>query len=61
MNSIANRIRMKTLAIVHSSASADAFVPGDIRAARIFGENFAKALHRISSDLPLALAPEPFR
>ena len=30
------------------AAAADAFVPGDIKTARMFGENFAQALLRIS-------------
>ena len=33
------------------SAPADAFVPGDIRTARMFGRNFAEAVHRIASDV----------
>jgi multimeric flavodoxin WrbA len=45
----------------HSTASADAFFPGDIRTARMFGENFAKALHRIASDHSVALEAEPIR
>ncbi len=32
------------------SAPADAFVPGDIKTARLFGENFARALHRMSCE-----------
>jgi multimeric flavodoxin WrbA len=29
------------------AAAADAFVPGDIKTARMFGENFARALHGV--------------
>ncbi|MGH8050834.1 MAG: flavodoxin family protein [Arenimonas sp.] len=31
------------------SSPADAFVPGDVKTARLFGSNFAKSLHRLSS------------
>ncbi|MFC7299534.1 flavodoxin family protein [Herminiimonas aquatilis] len=31
------------------SASADSFVPGDIKTARLFGKNFAETLHRVSA------------
>jgi multimeric flavodoxin WrbA len=31
-------------------AAADAFVPGDIKTARMFGENFATALMRVQAD-----------
>lgn len=31
------------------SAPADAFVPGDIKTARLFGRNFAASLHRLSA------------
>ena len=30
------------------AAAADAFVPGDIKTARMFGRNFAQALHRMT-------------
>lgn len=42
----------------HSLATADAFVPGDIRTARMFGATFARALQRISPEFPVASAPE---
>lgn len=32
------------------SAPADAFVPGDIKTARLFGQNFAASLHRLSAE-----------
>lgn len=31
-------------------APADAFAPGDLKTARMFGRNFARALHRIGND-----------
>ena len=37
------------------SASADAFVPGDIKTARLFGQNFAASLHRLTAEeVPVA-------
>lgn len=33
------------------SAPADAFAPGDIKTARLFGRNFAETLHRVSSPM----------
>jgi NAD(P)H dehydrogenase (quinone) len=32
----------------HGSAAADSFVPGDLKTAKMFGENFARVLNRIS-------------
>jgi NAD(P)H dehydrogenase (quinone) len=36
------------------AAPADAFAPGDLKTARMFGKNFAEALHRLSSDRQIA-------
>ena len=41
------------------SAPADSFVPGDLKTARIFGCNFAKALHRLALDITLPIEAEP--
>jgi NAD(P)H dehydrogenase (quinone) len=41
------------------SAPADSFVPGDLKTARIFGSNFAKALHRLALDITLHIEAEP--
>ena len=41
------------------SAPADSFVPGDLKTARIFGSNFAKALHRLALDITLPIEAEP--
>lgn len=35
------------------SAPADDFAPGDIRTALMFGENFARTMHRFSSGIPV--------
>lgn len=34
------------------AAPADSFPPGDIKTARLFGEHFAKVLHRVSQKCP---------
>lgn len=36
------------------SAPADSFVPGDLRTARLFGENFARAAQRLAARQPCA-------
>lgn len=36
------------------AAPADAFAPGDVKTARMFGRNFAQALHRVAIDRPVA-------
>ena len=36
------------------AAPADAFAPGDIKTAGMFGRNFAEALHRLSAGEPVA-------
>ena len=41
------------------SAPADSFAPGDLKTARIFGSNFAKALHRLTSDVARLIDVEP--
>ena len=41
------------------SAPPDSFVPGDVKTARIFGSNFAKALHRLALDITLPIEAEP--
>lgn len=41
------------------SAPADSLVPGDLKTARIFGSNFAKALHRLSLDISRSIEAEP--
>ena len=33
------------------SAPADSFAPGDVKTARMYGRNFALALHRLASDI----------
>lgn len=38
------------------SAPSDAFAPGDIKTARLFGRNFAETLHRVASAAPQAVA-----
>jgi multimeric flavodoxin WrbA len=40
------------------SAPADSFAPGDLKTARIFGGNFAKALHRLSVDVSISIEAE---
>lgn len=40
------------------SAPADSFAPGDIKTARMFGRNFATALHRLTSEVQDAPALE---
>ena len=40
------------------SAPADSFAPGDLKTARIFGSNFAKALHRLSLDVSTSIEAE---
>jgi len=40
------------------AAPADAFAPGDVKTARMFGRNFAQALHRVAFDRPVAEALE---
>ena len=41
------------------SAPADSFAPGDLKTARIFGSNFAKALHRLTLDVSRPIDVEP--
>jgi NAD(P)H dehydrogenase (quinone) len=41
------------------SAPADCFVPGDLKTARVFGSNFATALHRLALDITLPIEAEP--
>ena len=41
------------------SAPADSFAPGDLKTARIFGSNFAKALHRLSLDVSISIEAQP--
>jgi NAD(P)H dehydrogenase (quinone) len=41
------------------SAPADSFAPGDLKTARIFGSNFAQALHRLTLDISLPIEAEP--
>jgi NAD(P)H dehydrogenase (quinone) len=36
------------------AAAADAFAPGDLKTARMFGKHFAEALHRLSYDRQIA-------
>lgn len=40
------------------AAAADAFVPGDIRTAALFGRNFAEALHRMACEAAADRLPE---
>ena len=40
------------------SAPADSFAAGDIKTARLFGHNFAEALHRFSQPVRAAQQPE---
>ena len=40
------------------SAPVDSFVPGDLKTARIFGSNFAQALHRLSLDISTPIEAE---
>ncbi len=40
------------------SAPADAFVPGDVKTARMFGRNFANTLLRVNSDVRLPESEE---
>lgn len=36
------------------SEPADAFAPGDLKTARLFGRNFAQTLHRVGTEVPAA-------
>ena len=40
------------------AAAADAFAPGDLKGARMFGENFARALHRLAQPARAIAAAE---
>ncbi|MWV13931.1 flavodoxin family protein [Pseudomonas sp. R-28-1W-6] len=49
------------MAQAEKASSADSFVPGDIKTARLFGQNFAATLQRLQHGSPLKQSPETVR
>lgn len=49
------------MAQAEKASSADSFVPGDIKTARLFGQNFAATLQRLQHGSPLKQSPEAVR